>query len=98
MATSNVETLQYRKTKNFKDGVDYRVVLYFFFLQSSNKRRILLIGCGVYLRAALVGNFASILQCLIEYIRPESDPCADGSKSKRVKKSSLSSPDLFLPQ
>ena len=37
------------------DGVDYKVAPSFF-LWSSNKCRVYLVGCGIYSRAAFTGN------------------------------------------
>ena len=38
-----------RLNRNYLNGVDYHVLLSFFFpIEFSNKRRILIIGCGVY--------------------------------------------------
>ena len=57
MATSNLKTLLYRKI-NFQGWC--RLPPRINAEQSSNKRRILLIECGVYSRAVFIGNLAAI--------------------------------------
>ena len=47
------------------EGINYNVVPRFF-LSSSSNCCISLIRCGLYSRAVFIGNFASILQRLIE--------------------------------
>ena len=57
--SSNVSLILLRKNRNCLDGVEYQVVPSFFSL-SSNRRRILLIRCGVYSRAAFIDHFDPI--------------------------------------
>ena len=57
--SSDVSLILLRQNRNCLDGVEYQVVPSFFSL-SSNRRRILLIRCGIYSRAAFIDNFAPI--------------------------------------